>query len=248
MRDGSELRSAILTLVACAAVAGCQERTASAGVPSPRGTPSADALREAMVREQLEDREIRDARVLDAMRTVPRHRFVPEAYRGDAYADRPLPIGRGQTISQPYMVAFMAEALRLRGRERVLEVGSGSGYAAAVLSLLSSRVYGIELEKELHDRSTAVIRELGYSNVELRWGDGFRGWPEKAPFDAIVLSCAVEAVPEPLLEQLAVGGRLLYPKGSADEVQVLVLVTNTPKGLREERLAPVRFVPLRRGD
>jgi protein-L-isoaspartate(D-aspartate) O-methyltransferase len=227
------MRTAILAMVAFAAAAAVDGH---------------DAQREAMVREQLERRDIRDARVLDAMRTVPRHRFVPEAYRGDAYADTPLPIGRGQTISQPYMVAFMAERLRLRGSERVLEVGSGSGYAAAVLSRLGAQVYGIELEKELHDRSVVTLRELGYSNVELRWGDGFRGWPEKAPFDAIVVSCAVEAVPEPLLKQLAVGGRLLYPKGSADEVQVLVLVTNTPEGPREERLAPVRFVPLRRGD
>lgn len=241
------VRSAILALVACAALAGCHERATSPGVPSPpRGATSLDAQKEAMVREQLEARQIRDTRVLHAMRTVPRHRFVPEAYRRHAYSDTPLPIGRGQTISQPYMVAFMAEALQLREHERVLEVGSGSGYAAAVLSLLGSEVYGIELEEELHERSVATIRELGYSNVALRRGDGFRGWPEKAPFDAIVISCAVEAIPEPLWEQLAEGGRLLYPKGGADDVQVLVLVTNTPEGPREKRLAPVRFVPLRR--
>lgn len=199
-----------------------------------------------MVRDQLEARRIRDARVLDAMRTVPRDRFVPEAFRRQAYSDGPLPIGRGQTISQPYIVAFMAEALRLRGGERILEVGSGSGYAAAVLSLLGSEVYGIELEQELYDRSVATIRELGYPNVHLRRGDGFGGWPEEAPFDAIVLSCAAEAIPAPLWAQLAEGGRLLYPRGSADDVQELVLVTKAPEGPREERLAPVRFVPLRR--
>ncbi len=199
-----------------------------------------------MVREQLQAREIRDPRVLDAMRTVPRHRFVPREHRRHAYADAPLPIGRGQTISQPYIVAFMAQALELRGSERVLEVGSGSGYAAAVLSQLGSEVYGIELERELHDRSVVTLRELGYSNVHLRHGDGFRGWPGKAPFDAIVLSCAAEALPGPLWEQLAEGGRLLYPRGAADDSQELVLVTKTREGPREKRLAPVRFVPMRR--
>jgi protein-L-isoaspartate(D-aspartate) O-methyltransferase len=200
-----------------------------------------------MVREQLEARGIRDARVLAAMRTVPRDRFVPETSRRSAYEDMPLPIGRGQTISQPYIVAYMAEALQLRGGERVLEVGSGSGYAAAVLSRIGSEVYGIEIEQELYDRSVVTIGELGYSNVHLRRGDGFRGWPEKAPFDAIVLSCAAEKIPEPLWEQLAVGGRLLLPRGSADAIQELVLVTKTAEGPREERLAPVRFVPMRRG-
>lgn len=208
--------------------------------------PSFEAERQAMVREQLEERGIRDGRVLDAMRTVPRHRFVSGELQPLAYSDRPLPIGRGQTISQPWVVAFMAEALQLRGKERVLEVGSGSGYAAAVLSLLGSEVYGIELEKELNDRAVVTIRELGYSNVHLRWGDGFRGWPEKAPFEAIVLSCAVEAIPAPLWEQLAEGGRLIYPAGAAGAVQELVLVTKTREGRREQRLAPVRFVPMRR--
>jgi protein-L-isoaspartate(D-aspartate) O-methyltransferase len=199
-----------------------------------------------MVRDQLQAREIRDTRVLDAMRAVPRHRFVSERFRRYAYSDTPLPIGRGQTISQPYVVAFMAEALQLRGDERVLEVGSGSGYAAAVLSLLGSEVYGIELEQELYDRSVVTIHELGYLNVHLRWGDGFRGWPEKAPFDAIVLSCAAETIPEPLWEQLVEGGRFLYPRGSAEDIQELVLVTKTREGAREKRLVPVRFVPMRR--
>jgi protein-L-isoaspartate(D-aspartate) O-methyltransferase len=199
-----------------------------------------------MVREQMQDRDIADGRVLDAMRTVPRHRFVPEALQPYAYSDRPLPIGRGQTISQPYIVAFMAEALQLREDDRVLEVGSGSGYAAAVLSLLAAEVYGIELEQELYDRSVVTIRELGYANVHLRAGDGFRGWPERAPFDAILLSCAAEEIPAPLWDQLAEGGRLLYPKGPSSGVQDLVLVTKTREGPREKRLAPVQFVPMRR--
>jgi protein-L-isoaspartate(D-aspartate) O-methyltransferase len=188
--------------------------------------------RAAMVREQIEARGVRNARVLDAMRAVPRHRFVSEDLRGEAYSDRPLPIGRGQTISQPYIVAYMAEALDLRGGERVLEVGSGSGYAAAVLSRLAAEVYGIELERELYDRSVVTLAGLGFRNVHLRHGDGFHGWPEKAPFDAILMSCAAPEIPGPLWDQLRVGGRFLYPKGTEDGPQDLVLVTRTPEGPR----------------
>ena len=199
-----------------------------------------------MVGEQLQARGIRDERVLAAMRKVPRDRFVPEGLRARAYDDRPLPIGRGQTISQPYVVALMIEALQLRGGERVLEVGSGSGYAAAVLSLVAGEVYGIELEQELHARSVATIQALGYDNVHLRSGDGFGGWPEEAPFDAILISCAAEDVPGPLWEQLKQGGRILYPKGPAGVIQQLVLVTSTASGPREQRLDLVSFVPMRR--
>jgi len=217
------------------------------GRPEPAAEPSSrEGQREAMVRDQLEARGIRDRRVLEAMRTVPRHRFVLEANQPEAYSDRPLPIGLGQTISQPYIVGFMAEALQLRGGERVLEVGSGSGYAAAVLSLLGGEVYGIELEPELQERSVATIRALGYRNIWLRAGDGFHGWPEKAPFDAILLSCAAVEIPQPLWDQLAEGGRLLYPRGPAGGHQELVLVTKTPRGPSEKRLEPVRFVPMRR--
>lgn len=243
------IRSAPLVMLACAfAAVDCQQH----GTPRTVGsTPEAEELSreaetEAMVRDQLEARGIRDTRVLDAMRTVPRHRFVAEGFRRYAYSDMPLPIGRGQTISQPYVVAFMAEALQLRGDERVLEVGSGSGYAAAVLSLLAAEVYGIELERMLYDRSIVTIRDLGYPNVHLRCADGFHGWPEKAPFQAIVLSCAAETIPKPLWEQLAEGGRLLHPREGEDDFQELVLVTKTPVGPREKRLVPVRFVPMRR--
>jgi protein-L-isoaspartate(D-aspartate) O-methyltransferase len=243
------LRSAlVIVIVSAVSTGGCRERATPRGVPSTPAPQASllEAEREAMVSDQLQARQIQDARVLDAMRSVPRHRFVSESLRSHAYADTPLPIGRDQTISQPYVVALMAEVLRLRGGERILEVGSGSGYAAAVLSLLGSEVYGIELEQELFDRSLVRIRELGYSNVHLRHGDGFRGWPERAPFDAIVLSCAVEKIPEPLWEQLAEGGRLVYPRGDARDLQELVLVTKTREGPLEERLAPVRFVPMRR--
>ncbi len=240
------IRPAMVIAWALAAAGGCPERATPQAPPGPAAEASFEAERDAMVRGQLQARGIGQARVLAAMREVPRHRFVPEDLRRHAYRDEPLPIGRGQTISQPYVVAFLAEALRLRGDERVLEVGSGSGYAAAVLSRLASDVYGIELEKELYERSVATVGALGYANVHLRWGDGFHGWPDKAPFQAIVLSCAAERIPEPLWSQLAEGGRLLYPRGKAGDVQELVLVTKTRGEPREERLAPVRFVPMRR--
>jgi protein-L-isoaspartate(D-aspartate) O-methyltransferase len=209
-------------------------------------SPAWEKQRQAMVDEQLVPRGVRDARVLDAMRTVPRHRFVPDAVRGSAYDDRPLPIGRGQTISQPFIVAYMAEVLGLRPGDRVLEVGSGSGYAAAVLSRLVAEVYGIELEPELHERSVRTLGELGYANVHLRQGDGFVGWPEKAPFDAILMSCAADEVPRPLWDQLKVGGRFLYPEESLYRAQHLVLVTKAPAGRIVKELYPVRFVPMRR--
>ena len=214
--------------------------------PDPAIASSREAERRAMVRDQLEARDIRDPRVLDAMRAVPRHRFVTEPLRAYAYTDGPLPIGRGQTISQPYVVALMAQVLELRPESRVLEVGSGSGYAAAVLSRLAAEVYGIEIERELYDRSVVTLRELGYPNVHLRHGDGFAGWPERAPFDAILLSCAAERIPAPLWDQLAPGGRLLYPRGAEGRDQELVLVTKAPGGAKETRIAPVRFVPMRR--
>ncbi len=198
-----------------------------------------------MVERQLAKRGIRDARVLDAMRTVPRHEFVPADLRAAAYEDGPLPIGRGQTISQPYVVAAMAQALALRGGERVLEVGSGSGYAAAVLSLLASEVYGVELEPELHARSVDTLQRLGYRNVHLRQGDGFLGWREVAPFDAILISCAAEEVPPPVWEQLREGGRLVYPRG-ARWYQELMVVTKTAAGPVPRKLAEVQFVPMRR--
>jgi protein-L-isoaspartate(D-aspartate) O-methyltransferase len=199
-----------------------------------------------MIERQLVRRGIRDPRVLEAMRKVPRHEFVPERLRASAYDDGPLPIGNGQTISQPYIVAYMAEALALRGDERVLEVGSGSGYAAAVLSHVAGEVHGIELEADLHARSAATLARLGYQNVHLRHGDGFQGWKEAAPFDAILMSCAAEEVPGPLWDQLRDGGRLLYPQGPAGGFQELVIVTRSGGERVVRRLEPVRFVPMRR--
>jgi protein-L-isoaspartate(D-aspartate) O-methyltransferase len=212
------------------------------------GCPGQEArfaeARAAMVRDQLAARGIRDTRVLAAMEAVPRHRFVPEAHRPQAYGDHPLPIGQGQTISQPFIVAFMAEALRLQPSDRVLEVGSGSGYALAVLARLAAEVRGIELEPELCARSRETLAALGLGAVAVRCGDGFGGWPEAAPFDAILVSCAAPSLPEPLLRQLKVGGRLVAPVGEGS--QELVCVTRTATGMEERRLLPVRFVPMRR--
>ncbi len=230
-----------------AADVGAQSSTAPAGQVSRGGAPSPpeQVMRQAMVERQLVARGVRDQRVLEALRTVPRHEFVPEELRPVAYEDGPLPIGRGQTISQPYVVAAMAQALALRGGERVLEVGSGSGYAAAVLSLLASDVYGIELEPELHARSVATVQRLGYRNIHLREGDGFLGWSEVAPFDAILISCAADEIPPAIWEQLRVGGRLVYPRGGR-WYQELVVVTKTAGRPVVRILAEVQFVPMRR--
>ncbi|RMG67061.1 MAG: protein-L-isoaspartate(D-aspartate) O-methyltransferase [Calditrichaeota bacterium] len=198
--------------------------------------------RKRMVQEQIRARGVKDPRVLAAMEKVPRHEFVPVRFRADAYADQPLPIGMGQTISQPYIVAYMTEQLKLNGDEKVLEVGTGSGYQAAVLAELAREVYTIEIIPELGRRAAETLKRLGYQNVHVRIGDGYRGWPEKAPFDAIIITAAPDHIPEPLIEQLKEGGRMILPVG--DVYQELVLVTKTRKGLRKERKIPVRFVPM----
>jgi len=196
-----------------------------------------------MVREQLMARGIRDPRVLQAMGSVPRHALVPEAVRSMAYEDRPLPIGFGQTISQPYIVAAMTEVLELEGDERVLEIGTGSGYQAAVLAELCREVFSIELEKALADRAREDLARLGYTNVHVRNGDGYRGWPEAAPLYASVVTAAPDHVPPALVEQLAVGGRMIIPVGRA--LQDLLLVTRTEDGVDQRVLMGVRFVPMR---
>lgn len=198
-----------------------------------------------MVARQIASRGIRDPAVLRALSEVPRHRFLDPDLAGEAYEDHPLPIGHGQTISQPYIVAFMAEALALTGAERVLEVGSGCGYMAAVLARLARAVFGLELEPALHARSLETLADLGVANVALRCGDGRLGWPEAAPFDAILLSCAAPAIPPPLWDQLAPGGTLLMPVMAAFGSQVLRRTRKTPKAPETTDLLPVIFVPLR---
>lgn len=201
--------------------------------------------RRAMVRDQIVARGVADPRVLAAMETVERHRFVARGQWAEAYDDRPLPIGPMQTISQPYIVAYMAEALRLQAHERVLEVGSGCGYFAAVLGQLAREVCGVELVPELAAASAVRLRDLGCGNVRIRCGDGAAGWPERAPFDAIVLSCAAPALPAALWEQLAADGRALLPETRGWPGQQLVL--HRRGGTESVELLPVAFVPLRGG-
>ena len=198
--------------------------------------------RERMVAEQIAARGVKDPLTLAAMRRVPRHLFVPEASRGEAYGDHPLPIGHGQTISQPYIVAFMTEALGLRGGESVLEVGTGCGYQAAVLASIAAHVYTIEIVAPLAEEARRRLSALGYANVDVRAGDGYAGWPERAPFDAIIVTAAAPRIPETLKAQLKPGGRLIVPVG--DESQELVLVVRQDKGYDERRVLPVRFVPM----
>ncbi len=199
-------------------------------------------MRARMVEEQIARRGVTDGRILRAMATVPRHLFVPEYLRDSAYDDGPLPIGEDQTISQPYIVAFMTEAIRPQPADRVLEIGTGSGYQTAVLARLVRHVYTVEVRPGLAGAVRERLLDLGCTNVTLRVDDGSGGWPEEAPFDAILVTAAPRRVPDALVEQLAAGGRLVIPIGSGD--QELVRVTRGPDGLERERLLPVRFVPL----
>jgi protein-L-isoaspartate(D-aspartate) O-methyltransferase len=198
--------------------------------------------RERMVRDQIEARGVTDARTLAALRTVERHRFVPPEAAALAYADHPLEIGDGQTISQPYIVAVMSEAIGLRGGEKVLEVGTGSGYQAAVLAEMGARVYTMEIVPTLARRARETLARLGYRSIEVREGNGWAGWPEEAPFDAIVVTAAPPTIPEALKAQLRDGGRLVIPVG--DDVQELRLVTRRGATFEDKRLLMVRFVPL----
>jgi protein-L-isoaspartate(D-aspartate) O-methyltransferase len=198
-----------------------------------------------MVNEQLVTRSIRDSRVLEAMGNVVRHAFVPSALEEDAYRDQPLPIGHGQTISQPYIVALMAELLQLKPTDRVLEIGTGSGYGAAVLSELAGEVVTIERHEELANRARLILEQLGYDRVEVQVGDGTLGWPAKAPYDAIAVTASGPMVPQELRDQLAIGGRLVMPIGHDLASQNLVLVERRgPTEYAETNICPVRFVPL----
>ena len=207
-----------------------------------------DSQRVRMVRQQIEARGVRDPRVLEAMRTVRREQFVPEPVRTYAASDTPLPIGFDQTISQPYIVAYMTELLELDGDHRVLEIGTGSGYQAAVLATLCDHVYSIEIVPELAERSAKVLQELGYRNVSVRLGDGYLGWPEHAPFDRIIVTAAPPELPQALVDQLATQGRLVAPVGRNPDSQKIVLVTKDARGnVRRRNQLPVRFVPMVRG-
>ena len=201
------------------------------------------AERRVMIRTQLQRRGITDRRVLQAMRAVPRHVFVPPEWRHEAYSDRPLPIADDQTISQPYMVAIMTQSLVLQGHEHVLEVGTGSGYQAAVLSRLAAQVYTIEYFPALAERARVILQHLGYANVQVRTGDGGLGLPAYAPYHGILVAAAAPHVPQPLLTQLAEGGRLVIPVGSVTS-QELLIITRHGDDYAQERSVPCRFVPL----
>jgi protein-L-isoaspartate(D-aspartate) O-methyltransferase len=203
-----------------------------------------DKLRHQMVNEQLKARKIKSEAVLDAMRQVPRHLFVPKNLQQHAYADSPLPIGLDQTISQPYIVAFMTESLEPAPGMKVLEIGTGSGYQAAVLAYLGCDVYTIELLPELAERAGKTLAALQFKNVNVKCGNGYAGWPEEAPFDAIIVTAAPDKIPEKLLEQLKDGGKMIIPVGPVSSLQSLKLITKKGKRMIEKDLLPVRFVPM----
>jgi protein-L-isoaspartate(D-aspartate) O-methyltransferase len=241
---------ALLGVVTLALIA-CEPRTTS---PGPRADPARDRatpvptspeenMREKMVSEQLQARDIDDARVLAAMRKVPRHLFVPEDLRARAYGDHALPIGYDVTISQPYIVALMTQLAQVEPGDRVLEIGTGSGYQSAVLAELGAEVYSLEIVEPLATAAAALLEQLGYDAVHVRHGDGYAGWPEHAPFQAILVTAAPPRIPEPLQEQLAVGGRLVVPIGEPWKQELLV-VTRTEDGTRQRSVIPVAFVPM----
>ncbi len=215
-------------------------------VPALDADTTHQRMRDRMVDEQIAARGVTDPAVLDAMRTVRRHWFVPGVPPELAYADRPLPIGHGQTISQPFIVAYMTQLVRPDASDRALEVGTGSGYQATVLAEIVDSVYTIEIVPELARTAQQRLDTLGYDTVRVRSGDGYRGWPEQAPFDLIVVTAAPERIPAPLLDQLADGGRMVIPVGPEGETQQLTLVTKTDGEVTRKRITPVRFVPFQR--
>lgn len=224
------------------AFAGCRSESPPVA-PTDADAPAA-AERAEMVRTQLAGRNITDPRVLEAMRRVPRHRFVPAEHAAEAYGDHPLPIGHAQTISQPYIVALMTQLAQVEPGQRVLDIGTGSGYQAAVLAEMGADVASIEIVPELAEEAKARLAALGYKNVHVRAGDGYRGWPERAPFGAIILAAAAPEIPQPLIEQLAVGGRLVLPVGEHYGQELLVITKQKDGSLRRETVAPVMFVPM----
>jgi len=209
-----------------------------------KDSPKYQQAREKMVLSQIRLRGISDKEVLKAMSEVLRHNFVPEELASQAYADHPLPIGEGQTISQPYIVALMTESLKLKGTESVLEIGTGSGYQAAILANVTKEVYTVEIRKKLHTKANQTLRSLGYTNIKTRHTDGYFGWPEAAPFDCIMITAAIDHIPPPLLKQLKDGGRLILPLGNPFSYQNLSLVTKQGEDYTVKQITGVLFVPM----
>ncbi len=228
---------------------GCIQQGGATVTPAPGGAPESEAeaafaeARKEMVEEQIQARGISDPRVLSAMANVPRHRFVLQGYLSQAYADHPLPIGHGQTISQPYIVALMTQHLELRPEEKVLEIGTGSGYQAAILAELTDQVYSVEIIEPLGQQTAATLKKLGY-NVHCKVDDGYYGWSEYAPFDAIIVTCAPDHVPQPLIRQLKDGGRLVIPVGPPGHYQTLWLIERKGEQTHSTNLGGVAFVPM----
>ena len=220
---------------------------AGSGPSGPHAQVDLTTRRLDMVEQQIRQRGVTDRRVLEAMRAVPRERFVPAQLAPRAYEDNPLPIGYGQTISQPYIVAYMTEALRVESHHRVLEIGTGSGYQAAVLAELAREVFTVEIVAELARLASSALRDGGYANVHVREGDGYAGWPDRAPFDRIMVTAAPDEIPQPLLDQLAANGRLVIPIGPPGGMQWMTIVEKTEGETIERRTLPVRFVPFTRG-
>jgi protein-L-isoaspartate(D-aspartate) O-methyltransferase len=236
-------RAALSFLLAPFLALACDGQRASTSKLTPTGPDSEAERRARMVETQIVARGVRDARVLAAMKQVPRHLFVDARERAQAYEDHPLPIAGNQTISQPYIVALMTELADLTPTEKVLEIGTGSGYQSAVLSRLAGEVYSIEIVPELARESAGRLRDLGYGNVTVKEGDGYRGWPEHAPFDAILVTAAPDRIPQPLLDQLAPGGRMVIPVGSFFQ-ELKVLTKDSDGKITEKDILPVRFVPM----
>ena len=232
-RSNSPLNIAILLLVLVVGCSYSQEETQNSFLH----------MRMQMLRTQIEGRGIRDAKVLNAMKRVERHLFVPDAYKGAAYGDHPLPIGDGQTISQPYIVALMTDKLDLKKGDKVLEVGTGSGYQAAILAEICDSVFSIEIFESLYKRAASLLDELGYENITLKHGDGYKGWEAHAPFDAIIVTCAPTHIPAALEYQLAEGGRMIIPTGTEYRQELILLIKEQGK-LTEKDIIPVRFVPM----
>lgn len=232
-----------------AAAAGAQEVKEAAEapepvVPAPRIMENAEVTRGRMITEQIVRRGVTDPQILAAMQKVPREEFLPPDVKNMAYDDRAIPIGYGQTISQPYVVAFMTRALALKPGDRVLEVGTGSGYQTAVLAELVKNVYTIEILPVMGERAAATLQRLGYTNISTKIGDGYRGWPDAQPFDAVIVTCAADAIPQPLVDQLAEGGRMIIPVGPQGEPQNLVILKKTGGKLEQKKVLPVTFVPM----
>jgi protein-L-isoaspartate(D-aspartate) O-methyltransferase len=229
------LRSHALTSLTLCAVMACAEAQSN-------GQQNFQLMRQQMVDTQILPRDVRDTAVVEAMRRVPRELFVPDDMRPFAYDDRPLPIGRGQTISQPYIVAYMTQALQLEPSHSVLEIGTGSGYQAAVLASIVKQVYSIEIVSDLAESARRALAQAGYRNVEVRTANGYLGWPERAPFDRIIVTAAPPEIPQALVDQLAVGGVMVVPVGTS--FQEIVIITKTPSGVTQKRTIEVRFVPM----